>query len=118
MNDYQKNRFCKLVIAQMFDNLVRKNICILGFSFKKDTGDIRFVLLYHHHHHQSAFSLIGFCLWRSESAAIDVAQFLIKEGANVFVYDPKAPVVEITKVSDQINCEKVQSGKHSPMARF
>lgn len=82
INDYQKERFSKLIVEKMFGNLKRKNICILGFAFKKDTGDIR------------------------ESAAIDIAKFLLAEGANVVVYDPKVPEIEITKISESIKCEK------------
>jgi UDPglucose 6-dehydrogenase len=42
----------------------------------------------------------------SESAAIDVAKFLLEEQANLFVYDPKVPEVEITKISEKIRVEK------------
>jgi UDPglucose 6-dehydrogenase len=59
-----------------------KNICVLGFAFKKDTGDFR------------------------DSAAIDVVQLLVAEKANVFVYDPKVSAVEINKMFPTVTCEK------------
>jgi len=82
MNNYQKLRFSKSIQTKMFGNVKGKNICILGFAFKKDTGDIR------------------------ESAAIDVCRFLIGEGAHLFVYDPKVPDVEITKIFPMVSCNR------------
>ncbi len=49
----------------MFNTVTDKRICLLGFAFKKDTGDTR------------------------ESPAIYVAKHLMDEGAMLAVYDPK-----------------------------
>ena len=49
----------------MFNTVTNKKICILGFAFKKDTGDTR------------------------ESAAILVSKKLTEEGAKLAIYDPK-----------------------------
>lgn len=65
MNDYQKDRFAKNVVGRMFNSVTGKRIAMLGFAFKKDTGDTR------------------------ETAAAYVAKNLLEEGANVVVYDPK-----------------------------
>lgn len=65
MNDYQKNRFVKRMISSMFNTISGKKLGILGFAFKKDTGDTR------------------------ETPAIDVCKGLINDGAKCFVYDPK-----------------------------
>jgi len=73
INEYQKTRFARSVVTQMFDNVRGKNIAIFGFAFKKNTGDIRL------------------------SPAIDVCRYLLKEGANLYIYDPKVPAVEITR---------------------
>lgn len=81
MNEFQKQRFAKMVVQKMFDNVKNKNVCVLGFAFKKNTGDTR------------------------ESAAIDVVKFLVEEGANVYVYDPKVPVLEIVKMFPTVNVE-------------
>lgn len=41
MNDYQKSRFTKLMVQRMFNTITGKKIAVLGFAFKKDTGDTR-----------------------------------------------------------------------------
>lgn len=41
MNDFQKQRFVERVIEAMFGTIKGKRISILGFAFKKDTGDTR-----------------------------------------------------------------------------
>jgi len=49
----------------MFNTIRGKKIAVLGFAFKKDTGDTR------------------------ETPAIDVCRGLIADGANCAVYDPQ-----------------------------
>lgn len=41
INDYQKKRFANKIIECMFNTLNHKKITILGFAFKKNTGDTR-----------------------------------------------------------------------------
>ncbi len=41
MNDYQKSRFTQLMVRRMFNTVTGKKIAVLGFAFKKDTGDTR-----------------------------------------------------------------------------
>ena len=41
MNDYQKRRFALKMIEKMFNTIAGKKIAVLGFAFKKDTGDTR-----------------------------------------------------------------------------
>lgn len=65
INEYQKNRFCRKIVRSLFNTITDKRISILGFAFKKNTGDTR------------------------ESAAIDVCKQLLDEGAHVAIYDPK-----------------------------
>lgn len=69
MNEYQKSRFSAKVIESLFNTVTDKRITLLGFAFKKDTGDTR------------------------ESPAIDVAKTLLDEGAKLHVYDPKVSVI-------------------------
>ena len=57
INDYQKNRFAKKIISELNGTVSQKKITLLGWAFKKDTNDSR------------------------ESAAIYVADILLKEGA-------------------------------------
>lgn len=65
MNDHQKMAFTKRIIASLFNTVTSKKIAILGFAFKKDTGDVR------------------------ETPAITVCHMLMQDGAVVHVYDPK-----------------------------
>jgi len=65
INDWQKTRFTERVVRSLFNSVKGKKITILGFAFKKDTGDTR------------------------ESAAIYVCRDLLLEGANLSIYDPK-----------------------------
>ena len=70
MNDYQKRKFAMNVVSTLFNTITDKRICVLGFAFKKDTGDTR------------------------ESAAIYVAKHLMDEGAKIAIYDPKVNLCE------------------------
>ncbi len=65
INDYQKNRFADSIIASLNNTLSGKKIAFLGWAFKKDTNDTR------------------------ESAAIYVADILMEDKADIFVFDPK-----------------------------
>merc|ERR1712048_1301022 len=67
MNDYQKKRFAMKMISSMFNTISGKKIAMLGFAFKKDTGDTR------------------------ETAAIYVAKHLLEDRAKLQIYDPQVP---------------------------
>jgi len=71
MNDYQKYRFAKNIITTLFNTVSGKKIGFLGWAFKKDTNDTR------------------------ESSAIYVAEYLIEDGAEIHVYDPKVSEAKI-----------------------
>jgi UDPglucose 6-dehydrogenase len=71
MNDLQKRRFVNNMLAAMFDTAAGKRIAILGFAFKKDTGDTR------------------------ESAAIYVCKYLMEEKAKIAIYDPQVDLEQI-----------------------
>jgi len=73
MNDYQKKRFAMRMIRAMFNTITGKKLTLLGFAFKKDTGDVR------------------------ETAAAYVSKYLLDERANVTVYDPKVSEEEMFK---------------------
>ncbi len=66
INDYQKKRFVRRMIAAMFNTVAGKKIAILGFAFKANTGDTR------------------------ESPAIDICRYLFEERAELIVSDPEA----------------------------
>lgn len=65
MNEYQKSRFAHGIIVKLFNTVTDKQIAILGFAFKKNTGDTR------------------------ESPAICVCKYLLEEGARLNIYDPR-----------------------------
>lgn len=98
INDYSERRFSSRVINKLFNTVSGKKICILGFAFKKDTGDTR------------------------ESPAIYVCQHLLDEGANLAVYDPKVKddqvVRDLKSVSrdDPGRVDKLVTTYSDPMA--
>lgn len=65
MNDLQKERFVSRIIHGLFNTVTGKKISLLGYAFKKDTGDTR------------------------ESASIEICRRLIEEKARISIYDPK-----------------------------
>lgn len=73
MNDYQKHRFGRRILASMFNTVSDKKIAVLGFAFKKDTNDTR------------------------ESPAICVCRDLLDEQAQISIYDPKVSEAQIRR---------------------
>ncbi|XP_047957546.1 UDP-glucose 6-dehydrogenase 3-like [Salvia hispanica] len=73
VNDYQKSRFVNRVVSSMFNTVTGKKVAILGFAFKKDTGDTR------------------------ETAAIDVCKGLIGDKAHLRIYDPQVSEDQIQR---------------------
>ncbi|KAL7414790.1 UDP-glucose dehydrogenase [Mrakia frigida] len=71
MNEYQKNRFSSNIVKTLFSTVTNKKIAVLGFAFKKDTGDTR------------------------ESASITLINNFFQEAANVTVYDPEVKEAQI-----------------------
>ncbi|CAH9084429.1 unnamed protein product [Cuscuta europaea] len=73
INDYQKSRFVNRVVSSMFNTVSNKKIAILGFAFKKDTGDTR------------------------ETPAIDVCKGLLGDKAQLSIYDPQVSEEQIQR---------------------
>merc|ERR1712070_1019380 len=65
MNDFQKKRFSEEIVSAMFNTVTGKKIAIMGYAFKKDTGDVR------------------------ETPSMFVVRDLLEENAKVHVYDPQ-----------------------------
>jgi UDPglucose 6-dehydrogenase len=65
MNDFQKKRFSEKVVSSMFNTVTGKKIAIMGYAFKKDTGDVR------------------------ETPSMFVVRDLIQENAKIHIYDPQ-----------------------------
>jgi UDPglucose 6-dehydrogenase len=71
MNEYSKSRFSQKVVQTLFNTITNKKIAVLGFAFKKDTGDTR------------------------ETAAITLCKSFRSENALISIYDPKVPEAQI-----------------------
>ncbi len=67
MNDWQRRRFADVIIGSMFGTVAGKRLAIFGFAYKKDTADTR------------------------ESSSIYICKYLLDEGAQLAIYDPKVP---------------------------
>lgn len=65
MNEHSKDRFARKVIKTLFSTITNKKIAVLGFAFKKDTGDTR------------------------ETAAVGICKAFRAENARLAIYDPK-----------------------------
>lgn len=71
LNDHQRIRFAKNMVKALYNTVSGKKITFLGWAFKKDTNDTR------------------------ESAAIYVADYLIEDGAEIHIYDPKVSETQV-----------------------
>ncbi len=65
INNYQRKRFAECIVNSLFNTVAGKKIAFFGWAFKKDTNDTR------------------------ETSSMYVADYLLEEKANIFVYDPK-----------------------------
>ncbi|XP_033108684.1 UDP-glucose 6-dehydrogenase-like isoform X2 [Anneissia japonica] len=88
MNDYQRRRFANKVIGCLFNTVTDKTITILGFAFKKNTGDTR------------------------ESSSIYMCKYLMDEGARLHIYDPQVAQEQIiADLTHRDISEKSERGK-------
>ena len=71
LNEYQRRRFAKKIVERLFSTVTGKRITILGFAFKKNTGDTR------------------------ESSSIYISKHLLDEEAELVIYDPKVDPEQI-----------------------
>ena len=71
MNSWHQKRIAEIVVKKLFGTITNKKIVVLGFAFKANTNDTR------------------------ESAAINICKNLIKEGADLTIYDPKVSPSQI-----------------------
>jgi UDPglucose 6-dehydrogenase len=79
INELQRHRFARKVIQHFNENLVGKKIALLGFAFKKNTGDTR------------------------ESLAVDVIKTLLEERpAEIAIFDPCCREADILREIDPI----------------
>ena len=92
LNDHQKKRFSDIIVKTLFNTVSGKKITLFGWAFKKDTNDSR------------------------ESPAINVADALLDEQANLIVLDPKVKSSQI--YSDLDNLKTRTSDKNKSLLRF
>lgn len=94
MNDHQRRRFANKIIRCLFNTVSGKTITILGFAFKKDTGDTR------------------------ESSSIYISKYLLDEQANLVIYDPKVlPERIMCDLTDPfLGCDPDHVKKHVTIA--
>ena len=71
VNEYQKDRFTRRIVKTLHGTLSSKKLAILGFAYKKNTGDTR------------------------ESPAITIVNNLLAENAEIAIYDPKVSPEQI-----------------------
>ena len=88
INAHQRDRFAKKIYSIINKESLDKNVCILGWAFKKDTNDTR------------------------ESAAIYVANNLIKSNINLKIYDPKVKESQIFFDLNYINDNDISNGEY------
>ncbi|QIW99473.1 hypothetical protein AMS68_004991 [Peltaster fructicola] len=92
MNNFQRDRFAHNVIASMNNSLRGKKITILGYAFKKDTGDAR------------------------ESPALDVIRVLLEEGPkNITIFDPLCSATDIKRELRALEIERPAIGPEGPV---
>ncbi len=87
MNEHQKNRFSDNIVKTLYNTVSGKKITFLGWAFKKDTNDTR------------------------ESAAIKVADNLLNEHANIFVFDPKVTEERIYADLEYLNSRSSEENR-------
>jgi len=88
INKHQRDRFANKIYSLINKESLNKNVCILGWAFKKGTNDTR------------------------ESAAIYVANNLIKSNIYLNVYDPKVKESQIFFDMNYINGNDTKNKEH------
>ena len=73
INNYQKTRIAKKALDELKLNNSKRQVTILGWSFKANTNDSR------------------------ESPSIDVFNYLYRNDCSIKIYDPKVPFENIKK---------------------
>lgn len=87
MNERQRDRFARRIIDRFEGNLVGRKLAVLGFAFKKDTGDTR------------------------ESLAVEVIRQLLEERpAEIAIFDPYCRQEDILRELEPICPGVTESG--------
>lgn len=92
MNNFQRDRFARHVIATLNNSLRGKKITILGYAFKKNTGDAR------------------------ESPALDVIRILLEEGPrSISIFDPLCSEADIKRELSVLETEYAVAKPDGPV---
>ena len=91
MNNYQKQRFADNIIKTLYNTVSGKKIAFLGWAFKKDTNDTR------------------------ETAAMYVADILMEDLADIYVYDPKVKHEQMFADVDYLNSRTEKENREQLM---
>ncbi len=94
LNSWHQHRISSLVIKKLFGTVSGKKICILGFAFKANTNDTR------------------------ESAAINICNDLMEEGAVLFIHDPKVDVKQIEIDLEKKENQYIKKSKEIDFGRY
>ena len=94
LNNWHQHRISKLIVKKLFGTVSGKKICILGFAFKANTNDTR------------------------ESAAINICNDLIEEGAVLFIHDPKVDPKQIEKDLNRKENNQLKGKKDANFYQF
>ena len=94
LNNWHQHRISKLIVKKLFGTVSGKKICILGFAFKANTNDTR------------------------ESAAINICNDLIEEGAVLFIHDPKVDPKQIEKDLNRKENNQLKENKDANFYQF
>ncbi|HMK06483.1 MAG TPA: UDP-glucose 6-dehydrogenase [Flavobacterium sp.] len=89
MNDHQKRRFAHNIVQTLYNTVSGKKIAFLGWAFKKDTNDTR------------------------ESAAINVADYLLNEQAHIAVHDPQVKEKQVINDLQYLDSRSMETIKKS-----
>ncbi|AIQ95458.1 nucleotide sugar dehydrogenase [Prochlorococcus sp. MIT 0604] len=87
LNNWQRKRISKIIIDKLFGTVSSKKITLLGFSFKPNTNDVR------------------------ESSSIYIANYLLENGANLFIHDPKVSLIDIERAMTEFKSDNEFEGK-------
>nr|ABW95825.1 UDP-glucose 6-dehydrogenase [Phoma herbarum] len=93
INEYQKDRFTRRIVRCLYNSLSNKTLAVLGFAYKKDTGDTR------------------------ETPAATIVNGLIAEGADVRVYDPQVREEMVWREVQSSAADKVQTEERLSVCR-
>ncbi len=83
INEHRKSRFAERIVARLNNTITGKRVAILVAAFKKGTGDVR------------------------ESPAIDLIAMLMREGAQVSLYDPQVKGADLVESLAQVSGQTV-----------